>query len=119
MSEWCDVAVVGGGIVGLAIADAVLARRPEARVVVLEKEQRVGEHASGRNSGVLHAGFYYHPESAKARLTQRGNQLMRAFCADQDVPLRETGKVVVTTGPGQLPALHDLHARGAASGVPL
>ncbi len=114
-----DVAVVGGGIVGLAIADAVLAARPAASVVVLEKEPRLAEHASGRNSGVLHAGFYYHPDSAKARLTARGNLLLRAFCAEEGVPLRETGKVVVTTGPDQLGALAELHRRGVANGVPL
>lgn len=119
MAAGCDVAVVGGGIVGLAVADAVLAARPDASVVVLEKEQRLAEHASGRNSGVLHAGFYYHPDSAKARLTRRGNQLLHAFCADEGVPLRETGKVVVATGPEQLPALAELHRRGVASGVPL
>ena len=115
----CDIAVVGGGIVGLAVAGAVLALRPDVRVVVLEKEPRLAEHASGRNSGVLHAGFYYHPDSAKARLTRRGNQLLRAFCASEGVPVRETGKVVVTTGPEQLSALHELHARGQANDVPL
>ncbi len=119
MTEACDVAVVGGGIVGLAVADAVLALRPDARVTVFEKEHRLAEHASGRNSGVLHAGFYYHPDSAKARLTRRGNEMLRAFCAEEQVPVRDTGKVVVTTGVGQLTALHDLHRRGAANGVPL
>ena len=114
-----DLAVVGGGIVGLAVADAMLAARPGARVLVVEKEPRLAEHASGRNSGVLHAGFYYHPESAKARLTRRGNQLLHAFCAEEGVPLRETGKVVVTTGPEQLPALQELHRRGLENGVPL
>jgi L-2-hydroxyglutarate oxidase LhgO len=115
----CDVAVVGAGIVGLAIADAVMALRPDARVLVLEKEQRLAEHASGRNSGVLHAGFYYHPESAKARLTRRGNQLLRAFCKEEGVTVRESGKVVVTTGPLQLPARHELYHRGQENGVPL
>ncbi len=119
MARGHDVAVVGGGVVGLAIADAMLAARPSASVVVLEKEPRLAEHASGRNSGVLHAGFYYHPDSAKARLTRRGNELLRAFCAEEGVSLRETGKVVVTTGPEQLSALSELHRRGAANGVPL
>jgi L-2-hydroxyglutarate oxidase LhgO len=114
-----DVAVIGGGIVGLAIADAVLALRPRDRVVVLEKEPQLAEHASGRNSGVLHAGFYYHPDSAKARLTRRGNQLLREFCLQEGVPVRDTGKVIVTTGPDELEALHELHARGVANGVPL
>ena len=114
-----DVAVIGGGIVGLALADAWLAAHPGCSVVVFDKEERLAEHASGRNSGVLHAGFYYAPDSLKAQLTRRGNQLLRAFCAEHDVPLRETGKVVVTTTPEQLPQLDDLYARGQANGVPL
>ena len=114
-----DVAVIGGGIVGLALADAWLAAHPGSSVVVFDKEERLAEHASGRNSGVLHAGFYYAPDSLKAQLTRRGNQLLRAFCAERDVPIRETGKVVVTTSAEQLPQLDDLYARGQANGVPL
>ena len=114
-----DVAVIGGGIVGLALADAWLAAHPGSSVVVFDKEERLAEHASGRNSGVLHAGFYYAPDSLKAQLTRRGNQLLRTFCAEHDVPVRETGKVVVTTSPEQLPQLDDLYARGQANGVPL
>jgi (S)-2-hydroxyglutarate dehydrogenase len=114
-----DVAVIGGGIVGLALADAWLTARPGSRVVVFDKEERLAEHASGRNSGVLHAGFYYAPDSLKAQLTRRGNQMLRAFCEERGVPLREVGKVVVTTSPDQLPRLDDLYARGQANGVPL
>ncbi len=114
-----DVAVVGGGIVGLALADAWLARHPGTRVVVLDKEERLAAHASGRNSGVLHAGFYYAPDSLKAQLTRSGNQMLREFCAERGVDVRETGKVVVTTSPQQLPALEELYARGQANGVPL
>ena len=114
-----DVAVIGGGIVGLALADAWLAAHPESSVMVFDKEERVAEHASGRNSGVLHAGFYYAPDSLKAQLTRRGNQLLRAFCAERGVAVRETGKVVVTTSTAQLTQLDALHARGQANGVPL
>lgn len=114
-----DVAVIGGGIVGLALADAWLAAHPGSRVVVFDKEERLAEHASGRNSGVLHAGFYYAPDSLKAHLTRRGNQMLRAFCAECGVDVRETGKVVVTTSPEQLPQLDELYARGQANGVPL
>ena len=114
-----DVAVIGGGIVGLALADAWLAAHPGSSVVVFDKEERLAEHASGRNSGVLHAGFYYAPDSLKAQLTRRGNQLLRAFCAERGVPVRETGKVVVTTSPAQVSRLDDLYARGQANGVPL
>ena len=92
-----DLVVIGGGVVGLALADAWLARSPEDDVVVYDKETHVAAHASGRNSGVLHAGFYYAPDSLKAQLTRRGNQMLREFCYEHDVPIRETGKVVVTT----------------------
>ena len=114
-----DVAVIGGGIVGLALADAWLAAHPGTRVIVLDKEERLAEHASGRNSGVLHAGFYYAPDSLKAQLTRRGNELLKAFCAEREVLVRETGKVVVTTSPEQLTQLDNLYARGQANGVPL
>lgn len=114
-----DVTVIGGGVVGLALADAWLARYPGSTVVVLDKEPRLAAHASGRNSGVLHAGFYYAPDSLKAHLTRRGNQLLREFCAERGVEVRETGKVVVTTSPEQLAQLDELHARGTANGVPL
>ena len=114
-----DVAVIGGGIVGLALADAWLARHPGSSVLVLDKEPALAAHASGRNSGVLHAGFYYAPDSLKAQLTRRGNQMLKAFCAERGVSVRETGKVVVTTSADQLARLDELYARGQANGVPL
>jgi L-2-hydroxyglutarate oxidase LhgO len=114
-----DVAVIGGGIVGLALADAWLTRHPGSSVLVLDKEERLAEHASGRNSGVMHAGFYYAPDSLKAQLTRRGNQMLKAFCAERGVPVRETGKVVVTTSAEQLTSLDELYSRGQANGVPL
>jgi len=117
MPSSVDLAVIGGGIVGLALADAWLARQPGASVVVFDKEDHLGAHASGRNSGVLHAGFYYAPESLKARLTRQGNQLLREFCAERAVPVREAGKVVVITSEDQHPALVELHRRGRANGV--
>ena len=114
-----DIAVIGGGIVGLALADAWLARHPGNSVLVLDKEERLAEHASGRNSGVMHAGFYYAPDSLKAQLTRRGNQILKAFCAERGVPVRETGKVVVTTSVEQLTSLDELYSRGQTNGVPL
>jgi L-2-hydroxyglutarate oxidase len=119
VSQTCDIAVIGGGVVGLALADACLARFPGASVVVHEKEVSLAAHASGRNSGVLHAGFYYAPDSLKARLTRQGNVMLREFCAERGVAVRETGKVVVATGEDQLPALDTLYSRGQANGVPL
>jgi L-2-hydroxyglutarate oxidase LhgO len=114
-----DVAVIGGGIVGLALADALLAAHPGSSVVVLDKEQQLGVHASGRNSGVLHAGFYYSPDSLKARLTRRGNVLLHEFCDEHDVPVRRCGKVVVAQSAAELPALDVLVERAAANGVPV
>lgn len=119
MSQPVDVAVIGGGVVGLALADAWLERDPRARVVVHDKEPSLGAHASGRNSGVLHAGFYYAPDSLKAQLTRQGNAMLRAFCAEHGVAVRATGKVVVATGEEQLPALLELARRGRENGVEL
>ena len=99
-----DFAIIGGGIIGLTLAREIAARRPGASVVVLEKEPQVGMHASGRNSGVLHAGFYYAPDSLKAQLTKRGNSLLRVR-SGRGVPVKACGKVVVTTDEAQLPAL--------------
>lgn len=119
MVESFDVAVVGGGIVGLALADAWLALNPTARVLVLDKEPTVGLHASGRNSGVLHAGFYYAPDSLKAQLTRRGNQQLREFCNERGVPIVESGKVVVAQSYEEVPRLQQLYERGVANGCTL
>lgn len=114
-----DVAVIGGGVVGLALADAWLERYPGTSITVFEKEATLAAHASGRNSGVLHAGFYYAPDSLKAQLTRRGNAMLRAFCDERGVRVRETGKVVVTQSDAELSALHELYRRGQANGVEL
>src|SRR6185295_2094539 len=104
---------------GLALADALLAARPGASVVVLDKEGRLGAHASGRNSGVLHAGFYYSPDSLKAQLTRRGNVLLHDFCDEHGVPVRRCGKLVVARTASDLPALDALLTRAAANKVPV
>ena len=111
--------MIGGGVVGLALADAWLARHPGDSVVVYDKENQLAAHASGRNSGVLHAGFYYAPDSLKARLTRDGNRMLKEFCHERGVAIRETGKVVVTTSEEQLPSLMTLFERGQANGVEL
>ena len=119
MKRTADIAVVGSGIVGLAVADAALARWPGCSLVVLDKEPELGAHASGRNSGVMHAGFYYTPDSLKARLTRRGNVLLHAFCDEHGIPVRRCGKLVVARGDEELPALDELHARAVANDVPV
>ncbi|MEO7980317.1 MAG: L-2-hydroxyglutarate oxidase [Sporichthyaceae bacterium] len=118
-SRTFDVVVIGGGIVGAAIADALLAARPGSSVMVLDKENKLGTHASGRNSGVLHAGFYYSPDSLKARLTRRGNEMLHEFCDEHGVPVNRCGKLVVTRSEEELAALDVLHARALANGVPV
>ena len=118
-SARADLVVIGGGVVGLALADAWLARHPGDSVAVYDKENQLAAHASGRNSGVLHAGFYYAPDSLKARLTRDGNRMLKEFCHERGVAIRETGKVVVTTSEEQLPALMTLLERGEANGVEL
>jgi (S)-2-hydroxyglutarate dehydrogenase len=101
MAEAADVLIVGGGVVGLTLARELLARGRE-NVVVLEKEPALGRHASGRNSGVLHAGIYYAPDSLKARSCLRGNLLLRAYCQAHGLPLVETGKVIVARDASEL-----------------
>lgn len=114
-----DVVVVGGGIVGLTIALELRRRRPSARIVLLEKERRLGTHASGRNSGVLHAGFYYTADSLKAKLTRDGNRRLAAWCDEHGVAVRRCGKLVVAKSEAEHAGLDTLLERGRHNGVPL
>lgn len=112
-----DVAVVGGGIVGLATAYQLTRTRPGTRVVVLEKEPEVGRHQTGHNSGVLHSGIYYKPGSLKATNCRRGKKLMEDFCASEGIPFDICGKVIVAIDDKDLPALERIYERGQANGV--
>jgi (S)-2-hydroxyglutarate dehydrogenase len=114
----CDVAVVGAGIVGLAVARELAFRRPRLRIVVLEREPAVGVHQTSHNSGVIHAGIYYAPGSLKARLCVEGVRDLYAFCAERGVPYERCGKVIVARDPGELDRLDELERRGRANGVP-
>lgn len=111
------VAIIGGGIVGLATAYQLLQRRPAAEVLVLEKEPGPARHQSGHNSGVLHCGLYYKPGSTKARLAVQGIRRMIQFCEEHEVPHEICGKVVVATEPEELPRLRALLERGIANGL--
>lgn len=111
--------MIGGGIIGLTIAREAKLRWPDQSVTLIEKEFRVASHASGRNSGVLHAGFYYTPDSMKARLTHTGNLEMQRFCDQNGVAVNRCGKLVVASSPDDLPVLNDLYSRGISNGVPL
>jgi L-2-hydroxyglutarate oxidase len=114
--EVYDVAIVGGGIVGLATAMA-LAESSPAQLVVLEAEDRIAAHQTGHNSGVIHSGLYYKPGSLKARNCVEGRELLYRFCQEHGIPFERCGKLVVATRPTELPALEELERRGRANGL--
>lgn len=114
-----DFLILGGGIIGLSIARELKHRFADAQITLLEKEAACGLHASGRNSGVIHAGFYYSANSLKAKLTRAGNQAMTAYCEAKKIPLYRCGKLVVAKDQDDLPRLDELLRRGQANGVPL
>ena len=111
-----DVLIVGAGIMGLTIARELVRNRWQ-NIVIIEKEMEAGKHASGRNSGVLHAGIYYAPDSLKAKSCLNGNFLMKAYCREKQLPLLETGKVIVARSADELPVLETLFARAVANGA--
>ena len=118
MSETsCDIAIVGGGIIGLATALALSEQAPGLRLAVLEKEARLAAHQSSHNSGVIHAGIYYTPGSYKACLCVEGVKLMLTFCDMYGIQYERCGKVIVATSPEELPRLAQLYKRGVANGV--
>ncbi len=111
-----DVAVIGGGLIGLATARALLCRGVRS-LVVLEAEDRVAAHQSGHNSGVIHSGLYYRPGSLKARMCTRGRESMYRFCEAEGIPYRRSGKLVVATAEREIPVLRELERRGRANGL--
>ena len=113
----CDVTIVGGGIVGLATAYRLIEARPQSKLRLLEKEPKLAAHQTGNNSGVLHAGLYYRPGSAKARLAVQGLQQMVAFCREHGIAHEQCGKIVVATEEDELPRLEHLWQRGQANGL--
>ncbi len=117
--QTADFLVIGGGIVGVTAALEAKRRDPGSRVVLLEKEPELGAHASGRNSGVLHAGIYYAPGTLKARLAREGNRRLTGYCVERALPIRRCGKLLIATGDRQQAALAALLERGRANGVEL
>ena len=113
----CDIAIIGGGIVGLATALNLQRRLSDQRITLLESESRVGQHQSGHNSGVLHSGIYYQPGSSKAILCRRGKAAMEAFCDEHSIPWQRCGKVIVATSAGELSGLDKIEERGSANDV--
>jgi len=114
----CDVAVVGGGIVGLAVARELSFRDPSRKVCVLEREAAIGAHQTGNNSGVIHAGIYYTPGSLKARLCVEGAARIYEYCEAKGIPYEKCGKVIVALDDSELAGLDELERRGNANGVP-
>jgi len=112
------IGIVGGGIVGLAVGREITRRRPGTTVVVLEKEDRVGTHQTGHNSGVVHAGIYYRPGSLKATLCTRGRLLLRDYCAEHALPYDECGKLVVAVDPDEMGRFEALERTARENGVP-
>jgi L-2-hydroxyglutarate oxidase len=115
--ETYDVAIIGAGIVGLAVAREILRRRQGTSMVILEREGDVARHQTGHNSGVIHSGIYYEPSSLKAKLCVEGAGLMYEYAERQGIPYERCGKLIVAVREDELPRLEELHRRGLANGV--
>lgn len=113
----CDVLIIGGGVVGLAVALEITRRFPRQRLLLIEKESGVARHQSGHNSGVIHSGVYYKPGSLKARLCVSGAAAMVEFCREHGIAHQVCGKVIVATNAEELPRLEELRRRGEANGL--
>ena len=117
MPTKCDVLIAGGGVVGLGVGRELLISNPKLKVIIVEKERVLGSHASGRNSGVLHAGFYYSPDSLKAKFCREGNSELRQLCQRHNIPVLNTGKIVVAKNNRELKELEKLYLRGQQNEV--
>ena len=117
MERRADVVVVGAGILGLAVARELLLRRPQLNLLVVEKEDGIGRHQSGHNSGVIHSGIYYAPGSLKAKLCTEGQQLLYHYCDERGIEYERCGKVIVANTSDELPRLDELRRRARANGV--
>jgi (S)-2-hydroxyglutarate dehydrogenase len=114
----CDVAIVGAGILGLAVARELALRHDGIRIAVLEREPRIGTHQTGRTSGVIHAGVYYAPGSLKARLCVEGARDLYAYCERRGITFDRNGKLILATREQEIPGLDELERRGNANAVP-
>ena len=119
MPKKCDVLIIGAGVVGLSTGIALLQSRPNLKVIIAEKESGIGKHASGRNSGVIHAGFYYSPDSLKAKFCRDGNLELRKLAKKYGIPVKDVGKVVVSRNADEDQRLDTLFQRGITNGVEL
>lgn len=112
-----DYLIVGAGVIGMAIARELNKQYSKKSIVILEKEEDVAEHSSGRNSGVLHAGFYYTADSLKAKFTRDGNRVLTKYCEDNGLKINKCHKVVVASDASELEGIYELEKRGKANGV--
>ena len=112
-----DYLITGAGIIGMTIAYELLEDNSSLKIMIIDKEEDVAQHASGRNSGVLHAGFYYSADSLKARFTVDGNALMKKFCKENDIYVNETKKIVVAKDESELQGIYELQKRAEINGV--
>lgn len=112
-----DFTIIGAGIVGLATAVRILEKKKDARILVLEKEDRVAAHQTGHNSGVIHSGIYYKPGSLKAKNCIRGYHMLLDFCKKEEIPFELCGKVIVATNNTQIPILQNIYKRGIENGL--
>ena len=117
MEQSSDYLIIGAGIIGLAIARELKSRYPEAEIVIIEKEPDVAYHSSGRNSGVLHSGFYYSADSLKAKFTRDGNKALKEYCREKKLKLNECQKVVVAKNESEIDGIYELERRGIRNGV--
>jgi len=116
MMQSTDFLIAGGGIIALTLAKELIKKGVD-KIIILEKEAQIAMHASGRNSGVLHAGIYYPPQTLKAQLCLKGNLLMQDYCKQHQLPLKQTGKVIVAKCVEELPTLLKLHERAQQNGA--
>jgi L-2-hydroxyglutarate oxidase LhgO len=114
-----DFLVIGGGIIGINIARELKKIFSDSKVILIEKEKECGLHGSGRNSGVLHAGFYYSPDSLKAKFTRIGNKLLTEYCEAKNIAINKCGKLVVAKDSSEIKSLDELFKRGKINGIDL
>lgn len=112
-----DYLIAGAGIIGMTIAHELLKKDSAATIAIIDKEDDIAKHASGRNSGVLHAGFYYSEDSLKAKFTVQGNRRMKIFCAENNIVVKNTKKVVIAQNEEEVIAIAELHRRAQVNGV--
>ncbi|MBN2275881.1 MAG: L-2-hydroxyglutarate oxidase [Bacteroidales bacterium] len=112
-----DFLIFGAGIIGLSIAREIKNKYPKSSITVIEKEPEIAMHSTGRNSGVLHAGFYYSADSLKAKLCRDGNKALKEYCRERKLKINPSGKVVVTKSESELKSLFELESRGKKNGV--